>query len=157
MVTEAALPDQSRAIANKLGVLAGNERQRSDTGDPGHRHLLGHQNAHWQPVLEWRGPAAFARAYGAVSGIDLHFGTSWGPNADERVSLRVESGSSSGLLYVYDPTWDEYAVIGPDVPLATVQEAVTRAQQLHKHVAVEDLIGLLPHAPAVHPYAGPEL
>ena len=156
-MTEAALPDQCRTIANNLGVLAGNERHRSDTCDPGHRHPIGHQDTYRQPVVEWRGPAAFARAYGAVSGIVHHFGTSWGPNADQRVRLRVEFGSNAGLLYVYDPTWDEYAVIDPDIPLVTVQEAVARAQQLDKHVAVEDLMALFPQALTVHPPAGPEL
>jgi hypothetical protein len=157
MVTEAAPPDHSRTIANKLGVLAGNERQRSDTGDPGHRHLLGHQGAHRQPVLEWRGPAAFARVYGRACGIDHNLDPCWGSNGDQLVSLRVESSSSSGLLYVYDPTWDEYAVIDPDIPLAAVLEAVARAQELSTHVAVEDFMALLPQAPTAHPSAGPEL
>jgi hypothetical protein len=157
MVTEAALPDQSRTIANKLGVLVGNERQRSDTADPGHRLRFGQQDADPQPVLQWRGPAAFARAYGRACGIDHNLAASWGSNSDQLVSLRVESGSSSGLLYVYDPTWDEYAVIDPDIPVAAVQEAVARAQELSKHVLVEDFMALLPQAPAVHPSAGPEL
>jgi hypothetical protein len=154
MVTEAAVLDQSRTVANKLGVLAGNDRQRSDTGDPGHRHLLGHQDADPQPVLQWRGPAAFA---GQTCGIDHHLAACWGSHSDQLVSLRVESGSSSGLLDVYDPMWDEYAVIDPDIPLAAVQEAVARAPELSTHVAVEDFMALLPHAPAVHPSAGPEL
>ena len=156
-MTEAALPDQCRTIANNLGVLASNERQRSDTGDPGHQHPLGHQDTHRQPVLEWRGPAAFARAYGRACGIDHNLAACWGSNGDQLVRLRVESGSSSGLLYVYDPTWDEYAVIDPDIPVAAVQEAVARAQELSKHVVVEDFMALLPQAPAVHPSAGPEL
>jgi hypothetical protein len=110
-----------------------------------------------EPVLEWRGPVAFARAYGAVPGVDHDFGTSWGPNSDQRVSLRAELGCEQGLLYVYDPTWDEYAIIGAGVPLVEVQDAFARVLQLGAQVTFEDFVALLPRAPEVCSSPGPEL
>ena len=157
MVPEAAVPAQSRTVSDTLVTLAGNGRHVVDTGDPVDRYLLGRPDACPQAALEWRGPEAFARAHGAACGVDHHFGTSWGANRDQQVCLRVQSGANAGLLYVYDPTWDEYAVVDPDIPLAAVQEAVERARQCGKHLAVEDFMALLPQAPTVHPTPGPEL
>jgi hypothetical protein len=67
-------------------------------------------------------------------------GTSWGPNGDQRVSLRIELGGEAGLLYVHDPTWDEYAVLGSDVPLTAVEDAFGRALRLGEQAAVEDFV-----------------
>jgi hypothetical protein len=33
----------------------------------------------------------------------------------------VGIGGDAGLLYVHDPIWDEYAVLGSDIPLAAAQ------------------------------------
>ena len=157
-MSEASVPDQSEGICDRLVAWAGNEHQSVDKGDPvGYWDRLGQHNAYAQPALEWRGPVAFAGAYGAVPGIDHDFGMRWGSNRDQRVSLRVEFGADTGLLYVYDPTWDEYAVIGTHVPLAAVKNAFARVLQLGEHAAVEDFIALLPHVPAVRPSPGPEL
>ena len=155
---EGSVPDQSESISDKLVALAGNEHQSVDKGDPvGYWYRFGQHDVYPQPVLEWRGPVAFARAYAAAPGIDHDFGTRWGSNGDQRVSLRVELSREEGLLYVYDPTWDEYAVIGTDVPLAGVQDAFARVLQLGENGAVEDFMALLPHVSAVRPSPGPEL
>jgi hypothetical protein len=63
------------------------------------------------PAAAWMGAAAFQARYGNPPGTDHDFGTGWGAGGDQRISLRQDIGSDSGLLYVYDPTWDEYAVL----------------------------------------------
>ncbi|MHB8188368.1 MAG: hypothetical protein ACYDDU_20330 [Dermatophilaceae bacterium] len=157
-MSEASVPDQSESISDTLVALAGDKHHNVGAGDPGdHWYRPWQHVACRQPALEWRGPVAFARAYGALPGIDHDFGTRWGSNGDQRVSLRVEVGADAGLLYVYDPTWDEYAVIGTDVPLAGVQDAFARVLQLGENAAVEDFIALLPLVSAVRPSPGPEL
>ena len=157
-MSEASVPAQAEIISDKLVALAGTDHQSVDTGGPvGDWDRPGQHDAYPQPALEWRGPVAFARAYAAVPGIDHDFGTRWGSNGDQRVSLRVELSREEGLLYVYDPTWDEYAVIGSDAPLAAVQDAFARVLQLGENAAVEDFVALLPHVPAVRPSPGPAL
>ena len=157
-MSEASVPAQAEIISDKLVALAGNEHRDVDAGNPGdHWYRLRQYDNTTVPVLEWRGPVAFARAYGALPGIDHEFGTRWGSNGDQRVSLRLKNGDETGLLYVYDPTWDEYAVIGTDVPLAGVQDAFARVLQLGENAAVEDFIALLPLVSAVRPSPGPEL
>ena len=133
-------------------------RRSAPTGDPvDHSCRFQQHDAYPQPALEWRGPLAFARAHGAVPGIDHDFGMRWGSNRDQRVSLRVEFGADAGLLYVYDPTWDEYAVLGTGFRLAAVQDAFARALQLGEHPSVEAFVALLPKVSAVRPAPGPEL
>ena len=155
---EASLPDQFESTSDKLVALAGNEAQTVDTGDPvADWYRVGLHDTYRQPALEWRGPVSFARAHAAVPGIERDFGSRWGSNGDQRVSLRVEVGSDTGLLYVYDPTWDEYAVIGSDVPLAAVENAFARSPQLGEHPSVEAFVTLLPMVSAVRPIPGHEL
>jgi hypothetical protein len=157
-VSEASLPDQSELSPDKLIALVGNEVRDVDTGYPiDHWYWLGQHDVYPEPVLEWRGPVSFARAYAAVPGIERDFGSRWGSNGDQRVSLRVEVGSNTGLLYVYDPTWDEYAVIGSDVPLAAVENVFARSSQLGEHPPVEAFVTLLPKVSAVRPIPGHEL
>ena len=157
-MSEASLPDQSELSPDKLIALVGNEVRDVDTGYPiDHWYWLGQHDVYPEPVLEWRGPVSFARAHAAVPGIERDFGSRWGSNGDQRVSLRVEVGSNTGLLYVYDPTWDEYAVIGSDVPLAAVENVFARSSQLGEHPPVEAFVTLLPKVSAVRPIPGHEL
>jgi hypothetical protein len=157
-MSESLVPDHSGSIFDALVALAGAEAQNVDADDPvDHWYRLGLHHAYRRRVLGWMGPAAFARTYGAVPGIEHGFGTRWGSNGDQRVSLRVEVGGDAGLLYVHDLTWDEYAVLGNDIPLAAVQDAYSRSPQLGEHPSVEDLVALLLHKPASRPSPGPEL
>jgi hypothetical protein len=156
-MSEASVPDHSGSIFGKLVALDRDEARNVDADDPvDHWYRLGLHHAYRHPVLEWTGPVAFARTYGAVSGIEHDFGTCWGSNGDQRVSIRMGLGGA-GLLYVYDPTWDEYAVLGSDIPLAAVQDACAGFPKFGEHSSVEDLVALLPHTPASRPSAGPEL
>ena len=153
-MSQASVPDQSESSSDELIALASNEKRV----DPGDRWYWPKQpDAFPEPVQEWRGPMAFSKAYGSIPGINHDFGMSWGSNRDQRVSLRVELGREEGLLYVYDPTWDEYAVIGTDVSLSAVETAFARAPQFGEHDAVEDFVALLPNVPPVRPTLGPEL
>ena len=157
-MSEASVPAQAEIISDKLVALAGNEHHHVDAGNPGeHWYRLGQHDAYPQPALGWRGPLAFARAPGTIPGSDHDFGSRWGSNGDQRVSLRVELGCEEGLLYVYDPTWDEYAILGTDVPLAAVENAFARWPQLGEHPSVEAFVTLLPQVSAVRPAPGPEI
>ena len=154
----ASVQDQFEGASDELVALAGNEFRNVDMGDPVNDWDRRRQhNADPAPVLEWRGPVAFSKAYGSLPGIDHDFGRRWGSNRDQRISLRVEPGCGEGLLYVYDPTWDEYAVIGTDVPLAAVKDAFARALQVGDQLALQDFVSLVPDLPTVRTSPGPEL
>ena len=156
-MSQASLPDQSESISSFF-ALSGNEYQGVDPGNlRGDPCRFARPGPGPEASLEWRGPVSFARAYRAVPGIERDFGSRWGSNGDQRVSLRVEVGSDTGLLYVYDPTWDEYAVIGSDVPLAAVENVFARSPQLGEHSSVEAFVTLLPKVSAVRPIPGHEL
>ena len=157
-MSEASVPSQAEIISGKLVTLVGNEPHNVDTGDPvDHSYWFQQNDACPHPALDWRGPLAFARAHEALPGIDHEFGTRWGSKRDQRVRLRVEVGAETGLLYAYDPTWDEYAVIGANVPLAAALDAFARWPQLGERPSVEALVTLLPKVSAVRPAPGPEL
>jgi len=71
--------------------------------------------------LKWMGPRAFQSRYRPQPGVDRDFGRWWGPRHDQRVSHRRDTlDSPTGLLYAYDLMWDEYAVLGTDLPWAAV-------------------------------------
>lgn len=93
-------------------------------------------------VLTWLGPLAFSRRY-AGWGADQDFGDQWGHHRDQRITHRHQLGADTGLLYVYDSTWNEYAVLGEDVSLAAVGEAVVCAQAVKPHLPVTDFAALL--------------
>jgi len=51
--------------------------------------------------------------------------------------------SPTGLVYAYDLTWDEYAVLATDVPRAAVEAALGRALASEARLTVEAFAGLL--------------
>lgn len=87
-------------------------------------------------VLEWMGPQAFDAKFGDVPGIDRDFGMRWGERGDRRISLRRTLDATRGLLYAYDPVWDEYAVMGRDVPTAAVEAAFAQSLDVDVHMDV---------------------
>jgi len=95
------------------------------------------------PALTWMGPAAFQARYGDLPGIDHDFGMGWGAGSDQRISLRQDIGSDSGLLYVYDPTWDEYAVLLANVTDAAVQHAFANALATDTHMTAQRFAALV--------------
>jgi hypothetical protein len=84
---------------------------------------------------EWIGPRAFQAQHGSA-GVDHHFGMRWGERREQQISLRRQPGEQGGLLYAYDPTWDEYAVLARDVPAPAVEAAFTQALDVDIHMAV---------------------
>ncbi|MEO6144447.1 MAG: hypothetical protein ABIP19_10755 [Dermatophilaceae bacterium] len=157
-MSQTSVPDQSKSMSSGTFALTGNEFQAVDPVE----HIdsfFGPErpDSDPEPSLEWKGPFAFARAHGAVPSIDHDFGSSWGSNGDQRVSLRLEVGANTGLLYVYDPTWDEYAVLGTFVQLVVVEHAVARARQFDDHLPVEKFQELAPDVGVGRVRRGPEL
>lgn len=96
-----------------------------------------------EPALTWLGPAAFQARYGDLPGIDHDFGTGWGAGGDQRICLRQGTGSDSGLLYVYDPTWDEYAVLLVHVSVAAVEHAFAKALATDTHTSTQVFAALV--------------
>jgi hypothetical protein len=78
-----------------------------------------------------------------VPGIDQDYGMRWGPNRDQRISLRRTPGAAEGMLYAYDPTWDEYALIQRRVPASTVGDVFLAALKRDEHLQVEEFAGRL--------------
>jgi len=94
----------------------------------------------------WLGPVAFRAQYGSDGvhrGIDHDCGMRWGAAGDQRISLRHPPGADSGLLYAYDPTWDEYAVLSRAASVQAVQAAITQAVATDPHMAVTDFAALV--------------
>ncbi len=87
------------------------------------------------PELDWVGPQAFNARYGTV-GVDHDFGMRWGERREQRISLRRHPGARHGLLYAYDATWDEYAVLAHDVPEPAVEAAFAQALDIDTHMHV---------------------
>jgi hypothetical protein len=84
----------------------------------------------------WIGPNAFAAMCGDIPGIDRDFGMRWGDRGDQRISLRRTPDADTGLLYAHDPLWDEYAVLGANVPAKAVEAAFAQAMQVDVHMDV---------------------
>jgi hypothetical protein len=103
--------------------------------------------------FEWLGPAAFQRQAGTeAAGGDHKVGQRWGRRGHRRVAVRVAPGSPSGLLYVYDATWDEYAVLAAGVDPDAARAAYRLLPNRDDGADVEDLVRAL-HARA----SGPQL
>src|SRR5450759_361486 len=95
-------------------------------------------------ALDWMGPRAFKARYGVQPGVDRNFGMWWGPRHDQRVSHRRDTlDSPTGLLYAYDLTWDEYAVLATDVPWAAVEAVINNALASDTRMSAEAIAGLL--------------
>jgi len=97
--------------------------------------------------VTWLGPAAFHAQFHDAPGLDHDFGMRWGANGDQRLSLRVPVGGDSGLLYAYDPTWDEYAVLLREASTAAVEVAFARAMQSDIHMSAASFAALVPQEP----------
>jgi hypothetical protein len=94
--------------------------------------------------LEWIGPLAFKTRYGVQPGVEADFGTWWGPRHDQRIShRRAALDSPTGLLYAYDRTWDEYAILANDVPATAVEAVINHALAGDMPMSAEVFAGLL--------------
>ena len=94
--------------------------------------------------LDWMGRHAFTARYAVQPAIDPILGSRWGPRHDQSVSHHIATvGSPTGLVYAYDLTWDEYAVLATDVPRGAVEAALGRARAGDTHLTLEVFAGLL--------------
>lgn len=94
--------------------------------------------------LDWMGPLAFKARHGAQPGVDRDFGHGWGPRHDQRLShRRATLDSPTGLLYAYDLTWDEFAVLATDIPAGAVEAVINRAMAMGVQMSAEVFAGLL--------------
>ena len=94
--------------------------------------------------LDWLGRHAFTARYAVQPVVDPTLGSRWGPRHDQSVSHHLATvDSPTGLVYAYDLTWDEYAVLATDVPRAADEAALGRAWAGDTHPTVETLAGLL--------------
>jgi hypothetical protein len=85
---------------------------------------------------QWLGPGAFRAKYGHVPGVDRDYGMRWGEKGNQRISWRAPLDASRGLLYAYDPLWDEYQVLATDVPGQAVEAAFKQALESDIHMDV---------------------
>ena len=93
--------------------------------------------------LDWLGRHAFTARYAVQPVVDTILGR-WGPRHDQSVLHNLAAvDSPTGLVYAYDLTWGEYAVLATDVPRAALEAALGRARAGDTHPTVETLAGLL--------------
>lgn len=91
----------------------------------------------------WLGAVAFNRQYGRVPGLDHDYGMRWGAGGDHRITLRHPVAGDRGLLYAYDPTWDEYAVLARAATVQAVRATFARALQTDIHMSVTSFAALV--------------
>lgn len=94
-------------------------------------------------TLDWTTQKAFDARFGDVPGLDIDFGMRWGRNHDQRISLRRTPDATEGMLYAYDRTWDEYALLQRRVPVADVRTVFLEAAARDPHLPVEDFARLI--------------
>lgn len=93
---------------------------------------------------DWMGRHAFTARYAVQPVIDPILGTRWGPRHDQSVLHHLATVKSpTGLVYAYDLTWDEYAVLATDVPRAAIEAALGRALASDAALTLEVFAGLL--------------
>jgi hypothetical protein len=99
------------------------------------------------PAVRWITDARFNRHVGRA-GFDHHYGELWGPRHDQRVSLRLAADATSGVLYAYDPLWDEYAILHPGAAQVDVEAVFARIVKWNGPAGV-DVSELARHLEAV--------
>lgn len=93
--------------------------------------------------LTWVGPIAFRQILARHDGVDHDLGSTWGPRRDIRISHHRPHDGTTGLLYAYDRTWDEYAVLAHDATVDHVERVYRVALERDPHLAPADVLTLL--------------
>ena len=97
-----------------------------------------------KPAIEWVGPKAFDTQHRTIRGIDRDYGMRWGQRSNQRISLRLDGEEATqGLLYAYDPTWQEYAVLSTTASRAAVDRAFAHATDTDIHMPIETFAQLV--------------
>jgi hypothetical protein len=127
-------------ITTALDAGASNIRQLSSAA---HGYSLT-ANTPSRPPVAWIGPKAFETQHGNIRGIDRDYGMRWGERSNQRISLRLDGDEAThGLLYAYDPIWQEYAVLSTTAQRAAVDRAFAHALDTNIHMSVEDFTELV--------------
>jgi len=111
-----------------------------------------HRTAGVEAGLARMGPAAFHAQFPPAD-LDHDFGMRWGANGDQRLSQRLPTGRDHGLLYAYDPKWDEYAVLSRNASSAAVEGAFARALQSDIHMPPASFAALVVPEPPTPTHA----
>lgn len=136
-------PDAALIIADRVTSALGD-----NVHDIGELERLARESLQKEGLavtLNWVGPQAFHRAHGG-RGLDVDLGMRWGERQDVRISLRRRPGDSAGLLYAYNRTWDECAVLADSISIAAAEHAFKKALALDGHMDPASFATLLPSA-----------
>ena len=91
-----------------------------------------------EPALDWVGAKAFDARHQNIRGVDRDYGMRWGARGNQRISLRLDGEAAThGLLYAYDATWQEYAVLSTHAGRAAVDRAFAHALDTDIHMPIE--------------------
>jgi len=94
--------------------------------------------------LEWIGPLAFQCRYGVPPGVEGDSGMWFALRRDQRICHhRATAACPTDLVYVYDLTWDEYAVLATDIPWVAVEAVINLAVATDTDLSAEVFAGLL--------------
>lgn len=104
--------------------------------------------------LTWVGPIAFQQLLAHHDGVDHDLGTTWGPRHDVRISHHRPHDGTTGLLYAYDRTWDEYVVLAAHATFAVAERVYRRALDRDPHLGLADVLTIL-HADPSTPQRAP--
>lgn len=109
--------------------------------------------------LTWMGQISFDRVTARQPGTDHDLGSQWGNRHDIRICHRRPHDGTVGLLYAYDQTWDEYAILDPAAHVDVVARTIHAALDVDPHLPLTDFLALLrtnattmaahPHSPGV--------
>lgn len=139
--------DPARAAASRVDDLLGDGTQNI-------ADLLAALDPTPQPEardgLTWVGPVAFNRLTSTLAGIDHDLGTRWGAQRDVRISHRRPHDGTTGLLYAYDRTWDEYTILADDIHADIVEAARVVALDVDPHLPLDRFLHVLHDVPARH-------
>ena len=93
--------------------------------------------------LTWMGQIGFDRVAARQPGTDHDLGSQWGSRHDVRISHRRPHDGTVGLLYAYDRTWDEYAILDPAAHVDAVARTFHAALDVDPHLPLTDFLALL--------------
>jgi hypothetical protein len=79
---------------------------------------------------KWISPARFRLAISGIDGGEIDYGEFWGSRHDQRVALRMTANDQAGVLYAYDPLWDEYRIIAQHVTRREAAAAVGEVAEI---------------------------
>lgn len=76
--------------------------------------------------------------------IDHQYGSTWGARRDTVLLWNHQPNAATGLLYVHDGTWDEYALLAEGVDARDVDAAYVAVCRSDLPVTAETFAALLP-------------